>query len=40
MWIFDDEYGFVVVSVKDDKKDLVVVELEGGKWKIVNKDDI
>lgn len=31
VWILDDEYGFVVVSVKDDKKDVVVVELEIGK---------
>lgn len=40
VWIPDDEHGFVAASVKDDKKDLVVVELEGGKRKTVNKDDI
>lgn len=40
VWIPDDEHGFVAASVKDDKKDQVVVELEGGKRKTVNKDDI
>lgn len=40
VWIPDDEHGFVPASVKDDKKDQVVVELEGGKRKTVNKDDI
>ena len=40
VWIPDDEHGFVAASVKDDKKDAVVVELEGGKRKTVNKDDI
>lgn len=40
VWIPDDEHGFVAASVKDDKKDSVVVELEGGKRKTVNKDDI
>lgn len=40
VWIPDDEHGFVAASMKDDKKDPVTVELEGGKRKTVNKDDI
>lgn len=40
VWIPDDEHGFVAASVKDEKKDAVTVELEGGKRKTVNKDDI
>lgn len=40
VWIPDDEHGFVAASVKEDKKDQAVVELEGGKRKTVNKDDI
>ena len=40
VWIPDDEHGFVAASMKDDKKDQVVVELEGGKRKTVNKDDV
>lgn len=40
VWIPDDEHGFVAASVKEDKKEQAVVELEGGKRKTVNKDDI
>lgn len=40
VWIPDDEHGFVAASLKDDKKDSVIVELEGGKRRTVNKDDI
>lgn len=40
VWIPDDEHGFAAASMKEDKKDTVVVELEGGKRKTVNKDDI
>ena len=40
VWIPDDEHGFVAASVKEEKKDQAVVELEGGKRKTVNKDDI
>ena len=40
VWVPDDEHGFVSASVKDDKKDQVVVEVEGGKRRTVNKDDI
>lgn len=40
VWIPDDDHGFVAASMKEDKKDQVVVELEGGKRKTVNKDDV
>ena len=40
VWIPDSEQGFLSVSVKEDKGDSVVVELDGGQKKTVQKDDV
>ena len=40
VWIPDDDCGFIPASIKEDKGDSVVVELDGGQKKTVQKDDM
>ena len=40
VWVPDSEHGFLPASVKQEKGDEVLVELEGGSKKTVSKDDI
>jgi len=40
VWIPDEKEGFVAASIKDEKNEEYVVEVDGGKRRKVNKDDI
>lgn len=40
VWIPDEKEGFVAASIKDEKNEECVVEVDGGKRRKVNKDDI
>jgi len=39
-WVPSDEYGFLSASIKEEKGDKVICQLEGGKSTIFHKDDI
>lgn len=40
VWIPDEKEGFVAASIRDDKSEEYIVEVDGGKRRKVNKDDI
>lgn len=40
VWVPDDKEGFLPGSIKQEKKEEYVIELEGGKRRSVSKDDI
>ena len=40
VWVPSEEHGFVAASVKEEKGDKVVCEVDGGKRQTFHKDDI
>lgn len=40
IWVPDTDHGFLAASVKVEKGDELIVELEGGQKKTVSRDDV
>ena len=40
VWVPNEEHGFVAASVKEEKGDKVVCEIDGGRRQTYHKDDI